>query len=90
MSWHHCIHFLSNVVKIVDKIGEFGVNIMGLNKSRFSYVMDTMSQEEWEIVEELEKERIERNCHKQMEEGRNDNPIIVTHHESSKVNKKNA
>lgn len=64
--WHRTIHALGCGLHTAESIGGFFANILGLNASRYAYVTDFMTEEEWEEAKRLADEsKLQR---KKMEE----------------------
>ena len=64
-AWHRSIHILEITVKSMEKAGEVVANMFGLNSSRYSYVLDTMTPEERELARRINEERRERSQNRQ-------------------------
>lgn len=59
--WHRSIQVLGCGVHAAETVGGFFVNVMGLNSSRYSYVTDFMTKEEWEEAKKhAEESRVQR------------------------------
>merc|ERR1719242_2985632 len=46
-AWHHTVATLGHVTRFAEKCGEFTANAIGLTSSRYSYVTDTMTKDQW-------------------------------------------
>lgn len=49
--------FMSKVVGVMDYVGETVVGILGLDDSKFQYVMDGMDKEDWQKAVDIDRER---------------------------------
>ncbi len=59
--WHRTIATLGVSLRIAEKIGETLANAAGLNASRYEYVTDFMTEEEWETARKnAEEARVKR------------------------------
>ena len=45
----------------MEKVGETVADVVGLNDSKFQYVIDSMTEEEWENAQKVNQEREEQN-----------------------------
>lgn len=46
--WHRTIAALGSIVRFFERTGEGVANVTGLNTSRFDYVTENMTDEQWE------------------------------------------
>ena len=46
------------VLQVMESIGEVVANLLGLNESKFQYIIDGMSEEEWEVARQVQAERL--------------------------------
>jgi len=46
------------VLQVMESIGEVVANLLGLNESKFQYVIDGMTEEEWEVARQVQAERL--------------------------------
>ena len=60
-AWHNAVFALEASVRKVEKAGEVIANVLGLNNSRYSYVLDTMTPEERELARRINEERRNRS-----------------------------
>lgn len=56
--WHRSVFFLGKALKYAEFIGEVVAQVLGLNQSRYQYVMDGMSEEDWKKAQKVNEERI--------------------------------
>lgn len=56
-TWHNTIYFLGKLVKGAERVGEVVANASGLNSSRYQYVTDSMTEEDWKIAKEIHEEK---------------------------------
>jgi hypothetical protein len=66
--WHRSVQILGCGLHTAEAIGGFFANIMGLNSSRYSYVTDFMTKEEWEEAKKHAEESKSRR--QKMEEAK--------------------
>lgn len=50
--------FFSRVLVVMEYIGETVAGIIGLDESKFQYVIDSMDAEEWRVAEAVHAERL--------------------------------
>jgi hypothetical protein len=46
------------MLQVMESIGEVVANLLGLNESKFQYVIDGMTEEEWEVARQVQAERL--------------------------------
>lgn len=56
-TWHNTIYFLGKLVKGAERVGEVVANASGLTSSRYQYVTDSMTEEDWQIAKEIHEEK---------------------------------
>ena len=65
--WHRTIRSLGLTLKMAEKMGEVISNITGINSSRFAYITDHMTEEEWdEARKNAEEDAVRRKQQKEM------------------------
>lgn len=64
---HHRRLFL--MIAGIEFIGEVVANVLGLNESRYQWVMDTMNEQEWETARHAEEHWVESVVASNMEGG---------------------
>mmetsp|Transcript_14688 Transcript_14688/g.17877 ORF Transcript_14688/g.17877 Transcript_14688/m.17877 type:complete len:170 (+) Transcript_14688:75-584(+) len=66
--WHNTVAILGNITRFAEKIGEVAADTIGLTASRYSYVTDTMTEEQWEDARMVADERKSQRELKQAEQ----------------------
>jgi len=70
--WHRSVWFLGQALGVAEYCGEVVANLLGINESRYQYVMDSMSEGDWEkarkVNEEREREWAEVRANKEIAE----------------------
>ena len=56
-AWHNTVYGLGKLLHISESVGGVAASVLGLNESRYAYVTDTMTEEEWEEARRINKER---------------------------------
>jgi hypothetical protein len=46
--WHRSVQFLGKALYVAEYCGEVVAHMLGINESRYQYVMDNMTEEDWE------------------------------------------
>jgi hypothetical protein len=54
--WHHSVYFLGKALGVAEYCGEVVANLLGINESRYQYVMDNMSEEDWERARKVNEQ----------------------------------
>ena len=55
--WHRTIAVMGKALHACEYAGEVLAHVFGINESRYQYVMDTMSKEDWEKAKKVNEER---------------------------------
>jgi hypothetical protein len=67
--WHRTVGTLGLTLRAAERIGEVLANITGLNTSRFDYITNAMTEEEWEFARKNEeRSRLKRKERKERQE----------------------
>jgi hypothetical protein len=51
----------------METVGEVVANVLGLNESKFQYVIDQMTEEDWAIAKEVHEKRLIEEANKAKE-----------------------
>lgn len=55
--WHRSVAVLGKMLYVAEYAGEVIAQVFGLNESRYQYVMDNMTKEDWEKAQKVNEER---------------------------------
>eukprot|EP00519_Triparma_laevis_P013541 CAMPEP_0182490566 /NCGR_PEP_ID=MMETSP1321-20130603/383_1 /TAXON_ID=91990 /ORGANISM="Bolidomonas sp., Strain RCC1657" /LENGTH=160 /DNA_ID=CAMNT_0024692773 /DNA_START=96 /DNA_END=578 /DNA_ORIENTATION=- len=55
--WHRSVAVLGKMLYVAEYAGEVIAHVFGLNESRYQYVMDNMTKEDWEKAHKVNEER---------------------------------
>ncbi|GMH50559.1 hypothetical protein TrRE_jg10225 [Triparma retinervis] len=70
--WHRSVAVLGKALYVAEYAGEIIAQVFGLNESRYQYVIDNMSEDDWakarKVNEEREKEWADHLAAKAVEE----------------------
>ena len=55
--WHRTVSALSTALKFAEYCGEVVAEVLGLNTSKYQYVMDGMTAEDWEKANKVNEMR---------------------------------
>mmetsp|Transcript_30037 Transcript_30037/g.36638 ORF Transcript_30037/g.36638 Transcript_30037/m.36638 type:complete len:196 (-) Transcript_30037:411-998(-) len=56
-AWHQTVAALGSTLRVAESVGEVAANVLGLNSSRYDYVTDAMTEEDWARSRQLAEER---------------------------------
>ena len=56
-AWHYGVSFLGRALYYAEFVGEVVAHALGLNESRYQYVIDGMSKEDWEKAKAVDEKR---------------------------------
>ena len=55
--WHHSVYFLGKALYAAEYCGEVVAHMLGINESRYQYVMDSMDEKDWEKANAVNEKR---------------------------------
>ena len=59
-AWHQTVSALGATLRVAESVGEVAANFLGFTSSRYDYVTDQMTEEDWKRARQASEERRRR------------------------------